>query len=428
MKVDTSTKLSTRHSTMKAPDNDYFVDILRKDIEDFRMQSFETFGVDVCVHPVSDASPVYDLQGRWRGFDEYAFDVHGLPEKRMEVRISATDEVKIWYRNRWTRIARYMKHLTPPIDWNAPGDGPRYRDRQLRWDQQGRWWLANGKKFRLLDLPSEIREMIYGFAFGPVVEPYPTCKARRLNGLGKMAMVARKPNSNLLLISNQVYEEASNILFLYTPFLVQHYGVLGALTSNIAQRSRIRQLELTLSHETFLKLFRTTIKGEDGKQIIVCTRQAYALRCMKLNRLELQITAPSMTNESGWLDGACQKTVVDWILDRAWPLVRGHPVQVTGFVKTRQKAAFEAACLVERKRVEIWKKQKVAAGVCEDLELSEYDRELDDEDGGVILNERARDVMAKEGKGGAGFVEITEHTPICRCTVPCTVEHWTPEE
>ena len=305
---------------------DQVLETLRKDIENYRIQSFQNFGLDVFVNRTSTAKPLHDFEGNWLGYREYTFDVFDKPEKTMKVLSNSEGKVKIRYMERWTPVSSYLNQLQPPIDWNDPGRFSENENKTYRWQQQWRWWQINKKTFRLLDLPSEIREMIYGFSFGPIVEPYPTSKARRL-GQNTGFIRTRKPNASLLMTCRKVYVEASSILFVYTPFFVQHFGVLGTLMARREQRSRIRQLKLALTHDEFFRFFGGRLDGNGGKNLP--SRAAGGLRHMKLDRLELRVAAPSITTETRWLDAACQKTVVDWILDAAWPLVRGHPVEVT---------------------------------------------------------------------------------------------------
>ena len=405
---------------------------LQRDIKSYRNQSFETFGLNVFVYPVSNSNPIINLDGFQVGYHKYNFDVWGEPGKIMRIRIYPKGVVKILYMGRYRPVGAFLKNLKPKMDWNNlgnPGDFSREQIVHGRWAQQSRWWLANGKKFRLLDLPPEIREIIYDYVWGPFIEPYPTSKARKIPESTKQAMLERKPNSNLLRTSRLIYEEASNILFLFTPFVVQHYGIMGPLTSRVEQRARIRQLELALSHDDFMRLFRKETVRKSGLVIPGGSPEALALRQMKLNRLLLTIQAPSFTTASGRFDGACQKTAVDLILDAAWPFVRGHPVQLAGYVKRTQKNAFEAKCLVERKKFELWQKQRLAIRLSEG-DLRGYYDELDEEDGGVILDEKTRalDEALKDEIVEVEKAEEEETSLTCKCRVPCTPKHWTPED
>ena len=370
---------------IKSPSIDCIQKLITDEIDKYRMSSFDTFGISISVSPTEDAEPIFNVEGVWLGFDEYDFETFRQKGKPMHVRTGSKGFLRVWHDQHWARLSSYLKHVKPILDCeNNPGSLPKYQLQLVRLGQQSRWWMANGKKFRLMDLPLEIREIIYGFAFGERIEPYPRCKSRRL-GRGRTLPIDRKPTSNLLYTCHQVYVEGSNILFKFTPFFVEHFGVSGRLMSKVPQRSRIRRLQLAFSHDDFFRFFggKPGGYGTAGKP----SSAARAMRGLELDKLELRIAAPSLNTDSQWLDGACNKTVVDRIFHVAWPWIRGHPVEITGLVKTSQKAAFEAACLKERHLFGLWQKQNLAVGGNADG-LKEYDewlKEMEGPDGGVRL-------------------------------------------
>lgn len=421
MKFELTQQSTSKRSKLTMASGDLIAKTIRQDILDFRMQSFETFGIDTDVREVSTARPLIDAKERWVGFDEYSFDVFGQPRKLMEVRINSSGQVRIWYQGRWRPVASFLKQLKPAIDWNATDGFHPSVVKQNRWEQQSRWWVANGKKFRLMDLPSEVREMIYGHVFGEFITAYPkTGKNRGLSGLQK-AQLAYNSNSNLLKTSRQVYEEASNILYMYTPFRFDNNSVLKRFTCNVRQRSRIRQVTLALSHDDFTRLFSPDTKSTRGKKTDSQYRTAQALEELRLNRLELCFAAPTVLAPRGEFDGVCQKNTVDKILSLAWSIIRGHPVKLSGYIKNSQKAMYEAVHLVERKKFEMWQKYRVSNGEQEGR-VKEYHEEIDEEEGGVLLNEKAREEQARILTEDFRFV--SEH---CFCNIPCTKETWTNE-
>ena len=150
---------------------------------------------------------------------------------------------------------------------------------------------------------------------------------------------------------------------------------------------------------------------------------AYNLRKLKLTRLNLNIAPPSPVTASDWLDGACQKTVVDWILAAAWPFVRGHPITVKGFIKTNQKVEFELAAEEQQEIYEVWSKLKMAADGDEGT-LANYDECCgdDDEEGGLVVVDRPSVKIFEPAEA-----IITERKPLCLCRVPCTTETWDPD-
>lgn len=393
---------------------DYIQKLLRRDVDDFRMQSFHNFGLEIFVLPASDAAGIYDVNGSWIGFDRYYFDLYSKGSKPMTVQISKDVCVQIWYRKQWRPVSSYLERLKPAIDWNASLGDSKYETQRARCEQQQRWWAANSKTFRLMDLPSEIREIIYGCAIGPKVEPYPTCRARRL-GKGNAVIVARMPNTSLLFTSKLIYQEASNILFRYTPFFVDRLGVLSKLLQNAEQSSHIRRLELSLSNIEYFKLFGMKCKDE----IFYEPRSAaHVLQQLQLDRLEINFAAPSATTSVDWLDNACQKTAVDWILDEGWPFIRGHPTKLTGYVKRSSRALFEARRVEETERIELWQSQRAAAGAVKG-DTRGYYAELDEEEGGVSLDQ------AKAAKKSMKREQVKLYPLTCYCRRRCEFKRWT---
>ena len=49
-------------------------DVLRHEIERFRLDNFDSFELHVLIHPTTRAKPIIDADGNQIGFDEYDFD------------------------------------------------------------------------------------------------------------------------------------------------------------------------------------------------------------------------------------------------------------------------------------------------------------------------------------------------------------------
>ncbi|KAK4545532.1 hypothetical protein LTR36_002882 [Oleoguttula mirabilis] len=424
LRLAKSVRFSAKFIARAHIDMDYLAEAIRWEIEIHRRKTFDNFTITAFVQPVTAKDPEIkrprafrNAIGTFIGWDQYVLDILGEQERVIEIRRCGSRGVQVLHLDIWTPVAEYISLLSPQLD----------RDDALatqagRYNNQREWWKANGKKFRLLALPAEVRELIFSFACGSRVEPYPACKARR-RGRHAEVIKERNPNIGLLQIrNNQLHNEASHILFTQATFFIEHYDVLRKLTRNGPLCERIRRLELSLSHFEFFKLFGCSI-GDD--RVYPTTRSASALRTMTLDRLVLFFTPPSLTTGNHHTDGACQQTIVDWILAAAWPWVRGHAaVEVTGFVKARQKLAFETACMMERKKLELWQKQRLAVGLAHG-NLEEYDEWVDDEDDGGV---RLDGAVKQETEGyGVPYTAVLETPPFCRCTKLCTVKTWDAE-
>jgi len=351
--------------------------------------------------------------GTYVGWDKYVLGAWGEHDRVIKTRCDFNGgSIEVWHLERWVPVISYVKLLQP-----QPDRIPALGTQQGRYVHQQEWWQKTSKTFNLLKLPAELRELIYSYAIGSRVEPYPRCSSRG-RGRDATAIIERNPNPKLLRLNRQVFEETSHVLYRDCIFMVEHGAVLRKVALNERLSSRLRQLHLRLTHFDYLKLFGFTATAEELD--FAPSRSARALRKMDLDLLELSFVPPSLCTKSTLLDSACQKTVVAWILQAAWQWVKGHPVVVRGYIKTRQKVAFDAACAVERRRFELW--YRVVEATTRDLE--KYDQWLeevrDDDDGGVSLTDKR-----SEHKNAMVLEEVVL-PPRCRCVVRCSEKTWVP--
>lgn len=398
---------------------DFIANALSKEIREYRMKSFDNFAIDVKIYPVPSAREFYDKKQRWIGFSQYYFEAFGEATKAMFVTVDYDWSVKIKYLGAWRPICAYLKNLKPHNAWDD--SMPKADIIPLRWRQQADWWKDNGKVFPLMELPRELRDIVFEHTWGPIIEPYPTNSARKLTKLGKMKKKLQTPSANIVRTGHQIAAEATDILYMRTPFLFQHYGVLKAFTCNVVQRKLIRHVALAFSHDDLMHLFGTDHVRKDKKtktETIGFGHPALALRGTILNSLTIVIAPPSLTTKTGKFDGACQRVAVDMIMEAAWTIVRGHPLELTGYIKDDQKRIYEARGVLERKRVQAWRKKRAGWGL-PDGSLEEYAEELDEQVGGVPLS-GARLETAQED------FPAPEYDLKCHCDPPCTEETWTP--
>jgi len=394
---------------------DQVVQNLDKQVKAYKAKSFENFinaGVRVNFRESETAGPFIGSNGKMFGFNEYHVDIWGEELYRVSVSLRRNGQVHIRHLDGWVKVSEYLCHLKVKID-------PHYTDGtpEMRSDLQSQWWRVNGKAFPLLQLPRELRDIIYDYSFGSKIEPYPTNKAR----LGAKAKPQR--GVALMRVNRQVSSEIRSLLGRQTPFLIEHNRIMALLLSSPLRRNHIRRLELALSHKEFINLFGFTFPDVHYE-----TRwQAKALRGMQLKHLMLRIARPSLITGSVIFDGACQQVATGWILAAAWPFVKGHPVEVAGYVKRQQKAEFEAACLDVKNRFEQWNGLRVAVGHPEGS-LGEYDEWVDwveggEEAGGVRLIEES----SQEVQRFVPDCQVGELPPRCECGTPCTAREWTEE-
>lgn len=127
----------------------------------------------------------------------------------------------------WMDIRIWMRKT---LEWH---DGYDRKFPELQYEEQAIWWRNNGKAFCLMQLPPEVRDIIYTHALGPIILPqartrvvfpdhavgFPTISNHISLGLGhthgKKGRLGAKqdpdidrPNLALLLVSRQVRDEA----------------------------------------------------------------------------------------------------------------------------------------------------------------------------------------------------------------------------
>lgn len=342
-------------------------------------------------------------------------------------------DVLILYNGRWQPVEAYLDALkAEPAIRAVIDDEPR----AMTWWRQENWWRSNGKVFRLLDLPAELRDRIYHFVLVKPVNPYPRSRARRLGYPGQIYMAARNPTAALMRVSRQINAEASHVLYRDTPFIISHKQVLHEVITNPLLASNIRHLHLSLSHAAYCSAF-----GFKFNDILdhssPYARSVEALRVMRLTSLEICIAAPSMVSERAWSDRACQRTVVGWIFEAVWPYIRGHAFTFCGFIKNSQKEMFETYGVQERAVVDEWQSNRAKWGLREGT-LKEYDEFIQgwesDEPGGVRVDggegEADEWLMKRpvvQENVGDGRLNIPR-APICFCQTQCSVEAWDPAE
>lgn len=423
-----------------ARDPDRKVDIIQGalnfHINEYRAQSFENFSLDVYVHPSQRGASIHIAQnGVARGnagVNIYKFSTADGHQKRMYVR-PVKGNILIAYRERWQTIDAYLDALKQDLSSRASIAGEGW---ETAWRKQLEWWASNGKAFRLLDLPAEIRENIYRFALIKPTHPYPTHKARRLGYSSKIALKEDNPVTNLMSVSRRVRVEASHLFYRDAPFVIANNPIMHKVLTNLILSANIRHLHLALSHGQYLKLF-----GFQFSEVQSYSNYGGAvvsiIRDMRLDSLTLQIDAPRAVGDEMWADGACQRVVVSWIFEAAWPWIRGHPFKFTGFVKDGQRKVFAEYADQELKLVEKWQTSRLNWGLGTGT-LREYHEFIEgyisDEDGGVRLDgsrggerEWPLERLEVHGDDNDGRLQVPR-APICMCRVPCSRATWTTED
>ena len=418
-------------------DMDYYVPLLQREVKEYRKQSFAKWCLSINAVPAANATAKHNARGKFVGFSTYIITLYGEPPKPMRIRLNAHNDLQVLHLGKWRAVAEFMDHLRSPTPLTELSTSAG------QYNLQFEWWSNNGKSFRLLDLPAEVREAVYRAVCEPRVHPYPTDKARRRGRMGA-PISAPQPIAALLQLNRQINQEASHTCFLTVPFYVEHKAVLQRLVADDYAFTNVRKLQISLSHYGFLKFFGFNISIFPGGVIHRQSRThrrnwSEKMRALKLDHLDLNFPPPSVITENSALDGACQNIVVDWLLNAAWPFVSVHPIKLTGYVKTARKEAFEASCLADQKAFKSWKELVDATGKAPGTwkAYDQWNQELlNEEDGGVSLLEGDAEMgdleeekmvaVERFGTPNSGVTQVKTLT--CRCKMPCTIETWVSED
>ena len=251
---------------------------------------------------------------------------------------------------------------------------------------QRKWWKLNGKKFKIMSLPTELRLSIFEHALGPRIYPLSTvdstecyddvarenaavhwglgfhncadnwkCRLPLWVFHGNQHIVtgpsACEPNVALLQVSRQVNREASQAGWENTRkcfFSINQFAsVLDA--SRVPNYNWLNKVILDLTMSEWFKFFGVKVHphlqkdSSDSLGTVLPTLR-------NLTVLQMWFRSPG----DGWRFSpfsdydtrspyvCCQRTMVDWIMTFAWPFVKDLPkVILGGAVKRESKLKWD---------------------------------------------------------------------------------------
>ncbi|KAM0717712.1 hypothetical protein Q7P37_007564 [Cladosporium fusiforme] len=382
-------------------------------INTYRAQSFANFLLEVNLYPARGASglaallPGFNSDGWLQiGYNKYTFQCGDI-SKDMLVRVHQ-GTVQINFCGRWRSISCFLDELEPATSM-APFDSKKAYDTQFE------WYRSNGKSFNILHLPGELRNAIYEQVLGPVAIPHPKHKCRR-------GRTAPSTQTAIMRLNKQTHRESSHIFYSTSTMLLEHDALVKRVLHNRHLRTKLRDITLDLSHSGFLDLFRYDPIDIEPRGLVL-----RALRKVKLSRLEIHIRAPTRISRRVYIEGACQKTMVEHIFEAAMPSITGHPVVITGFIKDSQKAAISAHFDSAHEAFTKWSALTSAgnADATPTPTLKEYDDFLlnvaNDNNGGVLVDSSAG--PAEHAPALRPFV--TSLSFVCFCARKCAAKGWT---
>lgn len=417
-------KHASKHNSPKVYMSTFLHAAIEEQINEYRKQSFAKFGLMISVYPSPNARQmelfVEHFDKVTIGYHSYVFKVqhNKTPKKAMRVRLFR-GSIQVQFCGSWRPVAAYLDEIG--TDWTHP----ECLERQL--DHQRSWWKANGKSFDITKFPGEIRNAMYDCVFPAEAQPFPS--SRKNN---HVAPTFQRSYTALMRTNKQLHDEASDWFYNTTTFTIDYRHLFSKTLDerNHFLRDRLRHVRLALDHSEYLELFSPRAWDASTKPYV-----KHQLRKMSnLKSLEIHFHAPSRIATKTWLEGACQKTAVDMIMDAAWPSIRGLPVTITGYVKDSQKKAIEAHVQSERNMYGLY--ETFCRGIGKPFSLGAYDSWVEwmmaEKEGGVRLDGEPRvEVEADEVNRLQWNCMSTQDLRMlmwCSCEKRCCLEEWDPAD
>lgn len=272
-------------------------------------------------------------------------------------------------------------------------------------EAQRRWWAINGKSFGLLQLPRELRELIYSQLCGLKIMPY-LHRSSRIMHMGDMCLIA------MMLTNRQIHHEVSDHISVYKHFYFRHKSFLRTALQDPSLMARIKHLCLAFEPDHYLLFFGTD--SDACQRRLLPDPQARRLRRLTLTSLRISLMASHSTRASSvdLTSDLCCRCIRLLIMEVVWPYVRGHACSLSTDFAPDERAFFASRATAERSRYIDWRQGAAAQGL-PNVTLEAWDGWVAwfdvDFDGGVSVLDGVKSVQPQQSE-----------------SLTCCAESWSP--
>ena len=359
---------------------------------ELRKSSFDLFNIEFSIWPASSFRAEIYEEGcsdiKFFAFQQGWSDLHVMPVQ-VVIGLEGESHVLVNFNHQWQTFEEWMRTFIPSETDSIP-PAPY---------NLSRFWNYNDKHFRFLDLPREVRDMIYDYAMFPEGHRRVIPFHKHLPSYLKVYTPKEVHNLELLRVNRQTCEEASKVLYGRAKFDFRKRNTVEKFITGMQSRSfiQLRHVELRLTAVEFIDLFTffDNLFRKYGLNPPYFTLNpanfdiprlgmgASALNFLNVRKLVLYFKHPmesSATSKEKFTHDRsyprwpefCQKKLVERCLNLAKPFVKWDQVEISGYVKNGQtKRFFDSLPDYYNHMTDSWVKE---------IELPE-----DREDGGVAI-------------------------------------------
>jgi len=326
-------------------------------------------------------------------------------------------------------------------------------------ETQSAWWMANNGSFPLLRLPMEVRESIYLASCGWVIQP----------GAAKRTVSDNRNSGfkNILLANKQIYEECRSTIYNYATWLfTRQIHIHRSLKDPHLSLRNVRRIELSFSHCDFMKFFGWELHDNSSRwaqlpsmasfvEAIEREKQlwgnldAWELRKMDLRCLVINLPHPNRVEGelSRPRSSGCHSDTIKMILNHAWPMINGLPINLTGYIREKDKVVWQEHAKEALKRRLSWENRRAELGLprgdgddgWDDNDDTERNHAEEIQQGGVeikevVENNRGFKPRPKKARPWTmsfipAFISQWKDDPVCKCEEKCDkMDSWVPIE